>query len=250
MFDKLQKRIRQFVDIRVRLLKDQQRLNAQQQFNYNQLSQLFKEESFIPFSAWAISPSTILHVLNDILINKKKTIIEFGAGASTFYIAKLLKTLKMEAAFYSVESDGDWVEELQRQLAVYNLQDFVKIVHAPLSEINKEFAYKKQKAWYDIEILKKKLENVSEFDLVLVDGPVGASSAFARYSAVPYLKLKLAEKASIYLDDVNRKHEQEIIEKWNEVVGGQIKFIERYAVLNRNSAGFDVTPFKLEDFPF
>ena len=155
MIKKIKKKLKRFIDLRVKLLKNQQRLNEQTHFNYNQISRLFKEESFIPFSAWAISPSTILHVLNDLCINKRRVIIEFGAGASTFYIAKLIKTLRLETVFYSVESDAKWVEELNRQLEIYKLQDYVNIIYAPLTEINENYAYREQKTWYSTEVLDK-----------------------------------------------------------------------------------------------
>jgi len=249
MIKKLKNKIKRLVDTRVKLLKNQQRLNEQTHFNYNQISQLFKEESFIPFSAWAMSPSTILHVLNDISINKRKVVIEFGAGASTFYIAKLLKVLKVDAVFYSVESDAIWVSELRRQLEIYNLQDYVKIIHAPLVEIEKDFSYKDQKVWYDIAVLEKVFQDVSKIDLILVDGPFGGSTPFARYSAYPFLQSKLAENISIYLDDIKRPHEREIAESWQNNLNGHLRFIERYAVLTNNRKGFDVTPFQLEDLP-
>src|SRR5690606_13337464 len=136
MINRFKKRIKNFADSRIKLVKDQQRANQQVNFDFSQITQLFKEDTFIPLSAWAISPSTILHFLNDIIINKRKNIIEFGLGASTFYIAKLLKVLKLEAVFFSVESDEKWVKELRRQLQVYQLDHYVNIIHAPLVKVS------------------------------------------------------------------------------------------------------------------
>lgn len=246
MIKKIKFEIKKFVDIRVRLLRDQQHKNQQINFNYNQLSQLFGDDSFIPFSAWAMSPSTILHVLNDISINKRKNIIEFGAGASTFYIAKLLKTLKSDAIFFSIESDKEWANELKRQLELYAISDFVKIIYAPLSEISKDYAFNNQKTWYDTNILDKALNDQVELDLILVDGPFGGSTPFARYSAVPYLKNYITHKTSIYLDDIQRKDEEEILSQWNKSLGFDVKVIERYACLN-NTQNFDVRPFQLSN---
>jgi len=249
MIKKIKKKLKRFIDLRVNLLKNQQRLNEQTHFNFNQISSLFKEESFIPFSAWAISPSTILHVLNDLCINKRRVIIEFGAGASTFYIAKLIKTLRLESVFYSVESDEKWVEELNRQLEIYKLQDYVNIIYAPLTEINENYAYREQKTWYNTNVLDKVFNKIDEVDLVLVDGPFGGSTPFARYSAVPYLKSRLAENASIYLDDVKRTDEMKIAGEWHHILNGNIRYIERYAILTKKQDGFDVAPFQLEELP-
>ena len=242
-------KVKKHVDSRFKLLKNQQRLNEQTHFSYNQISRLFQEENFIPFSIWSISPDTILHVLNDICINRRKQIIEFGAGASTFYIAKLIKVLKIDAVFYSVESDANWIEKLQYQLNVYQLEDYVNIIYAPLRNITAEFRYQDQEIWYDTAILMTALKDVQNIDLILVDGPVGANTPFARYSALPFLKSKLKEDISIYLDDTMRPDEKQIAEIWHEILGGNLKYIGRYAVLVKKSKAYYVTPFQLTDIP-
>jgi len=246
MIKKVKNKFKKFVDVRVRLLKDQQYKNQQINFNYNQLSQLFSEDSFIPFSAWAISPTTILHVINDISINGRQNIIEFGAGASTFYIAKLLKTIKSNAKFYSVESDKVWALELQRQLELYEISDYVKIIYAPLVDVSTDYTLKNQKTWYDTNILDQVLREQVEFDLILVDGPFGGSTPFARYSAVPYLERYINDKTSIYLDDIQRKDELEILTQWNKILNFNVREIERYACLKKDQ-NFDVTPFQLSN---
>lgn len=35
--------------------------------------------TFLPATTWSLNPSTIVHILNDILINERKNIIEFGS---------------------------------------------------------------------------------------------------------------------------------------------------------------------------
>lgn len=248
MINRIKKKLKHFIDVRIRLIKNQQRLNEQITFNYNQISQLFKEESFIPFSAWAISPSTILHVLNDITINKRKNIIEFGSGASTFFIAKLIKTLKCESTFYSIESDKNWALELKRQLKIYNLEEYVTIIYAPLVEVSEDLLFKDQKKWYDLEVLKNSLKSNTEFDLIIVDGPYGGSTPFARYSAVPFLIDNLAKNHSVFLDDINRTEEKLIASEWGKMLNCNFKYIERYAVFS-TAQKFDVSPFQLESFP-
>ncbi|WP_424494768.1 hypothetical protein [Salinimicrobium sp. GXAS 041] len=248
MIRKLKKEIKRFVDARVNLIKDQQRKNQQTHFNYSQLSQLFSEDSFIPFSAWAISPNTILHVLNDISINQRKGIVEFGAGASTFYIAKLLKVLEIDAVFFSVESDEKWAKEIRRHLELYQLENYVKIVYAPLEEVTADLSYKEQKIWYCKNILQEEFQSLTYIDLVLVDGPFGGSTPYARYSAIPFLQKKLPEDCSIYLDDVNRPHEEEIAKEWKLMLKSDSRYIDRYVVLSK-AQKFDVTPFHLESLP-
>ncbi|WPY97914.1 class I SAM-dependent methyltransferase [Christiangramia sp. OXR-203] len=244
MINRIKNRIKTFVDVRVNLIKNQERLNQQTVFYYNQLAQLFDEESFIPFSAWAISPDTVLHVLNDITINKKQCVVEFGAGASTFYIAKLIKVLRLDTKFYAIESDRGWADELSRQLEVYKLNEFVKIIHASLKEAPSEITLNNQVLWYDTGKLNHELKDISKIDLILVDGPFGGSTPYARYSALPFLKAKIDKGCSIYLDDINRDDEREIAFEWKKLMNKQMQFINRYAVLKDNSL-FDVKPLQL-----
>ncbi|WP_139374856.1 class I SAM-dependent methyltransferase [Salegentibacter holothuriorum] len=244
----MKKKIKGFVDGRVKLIKDQELKNQQTNFNYNLFSNLFNEESFIPFSTWSISPNTILHILNDITINQRQNIIEFGAGASTFYIAKLIKVLKFNSVFFSVESDEKWAAEIQRQLELYQLENYVKIIYAPLNEIQPKLAYNEQKIWYDIKILDKYMHDIENVDLVVVDGPFGGSTPYARYSAIPFLRKKLTESYSIFLDDVNRSQEREIINQWSTSLNKKVKYFDRYAIIT-SETNFEATPFQLTNLP-
>lgn len=244
MIKRIKGKIKKIVDSRFISLRENQKLLQQINFNYNQISKLFSEDTFIPFTAWAISPSTILHVLNDITVNKRKAVIEFGAGASTFYIAKLIKLLKLETVFYTVESDPHWAKELQRQINLLELEDFVRIIYAPVVGVDKALAYKEQKTWYDIEVLEKNIDPSLQFDLVLVDGPAGGGTPYARYSAIPFLKKKMAEEYIIFLDDANRPEEQEILSEWQKMTGFGVGYRERYAILTYHT-NFEVTPFQL-----
>lgn len=244
MIRKLKNQIKEFVDVRVRLLRDQQHQNQQVLFNHSQLMQLFSEDSFIPFSGWAISPSTILHVVNDITINNRKNIIEFGSGASTFYIAKLLKVLKSDAVFYSVESDEKWANELKRQLQLYDISNQVNIIYAPLTKVPDNYSLKDQETWYDTQILEKTFNGKEKFDLILVDGPFGGSTPYARYSAIPFLSKRTLNQASIFLDDIQRTDEALILKEWEQLLGREAKIQERYGFFNNHTA-FDVKPFQL-----
>ncbi|MDT0688608.1 class I SAM-dependent methyltransferase [Salegentibacter sp. F188] len=251
MIRKLKNKIKEIVDIRFRLLRDQQHQNHQDLlyhhqvlFNHSQLKQLFHEDSFISFSAWAISPSTILHVLNDITINNRKYIIELGSGASTFYIAKLLKVLNSDAIFYTVESDEKWAKELKRQLQLYDIFDRVNIIIAPLVEVPNNYSFREQDTWYDTQVLEDNLTSKEEIDLVLVDGPFGGSTPYARYSAIPFLKSRIAREASIFLDDVQRPDEAEILKEWEKVLKRTSKIHERYGFFTSQRT-FDVSPFQI-----
>ncbi|MEO8773219.1 MAG: hypothetical protein ABI371_02710 [Gelidibacter sp.] len=245
MIKKIKDRINIYVDGKLKTLFKRQRAISQIQFNYAQLNQLFTDTSFfIPMSKWAMSPSTIAHVLNDIIVNDRKSIIEFGSGASTLYIAKLLKSNKIEASFFSVESNSDWADKIKKQLELLDLSSYVTIINAPIKSIDTSFALGEQKVWYAIETLNDSLKTAPYFDLVLVDGPFGGLTFNSRFSAIPYLKDKLAKTYAVFLDDIDRDDEKDILKNWEDILQCSKQTTERYAVLSSNTEFFS-KPFQL-----
>src|SRR5690554_1898626 len=115
------KQIIALIDRRLNVVIKSHNQAQQTALDYAQISRLFPESNFIPFTTWSVSPSIILHILNDIVINKRCNIIEFGSGASTIYIARLIQTLKLDVKFFSVESNEEWLEFLNAELMRFNL---------------------------------------------------------------------------------------------------------------------------------
>lgn len=217
--------------------------NSQVNFDLTLINQLFSSNEYIPFTRWAISPSTISHVLNDILFNSRKNIVEFGTGASTFYIAKWIKRLDLDVSFISVESDKDWKLKCENLLKTYGLDKHVKIVLAPENKLASRFSISDNSLWYDTDVLKQSLNFDVPFDLILVDGPWGGLCQLSRYPAIPFLKPNLDENCSIFLDDTFRKDEKTISELWSEDLGWNLKHFNKY------SAIFKSRDYKLESLP-
>ena len=244
MIKKIKDKLLGLIESKVDVIVKKQLFLQQINFNNNQLLQLFKGETFVPLTTWSISPSALLHVLNDITINNRKGVMEFGAGVSTLYIAKLIKTLDLDTTFFSVESDERWAEEVERQLKSLELNKVVKIIHSPIVTVAEQLKFREQTTWYDTDIIKDFIGEEIKFDLILVDGPKGASTPFARYTAVPFLQPMMKDRFSIYLDDINRAEEKEIALQWQQLCNSKVTFRESYAVIT-NSNNFDVTPFQL-----
>ena len=217
--------------------------NSQVHFDLTLINQLFSANEYIPFTRWSISPSTISHVLNDILFNTRKNIVEFGLGASTFYIAKLIKSLDLNVHFISIESDENWKFNCENLLKSYGLEKYVKIVLAPENKLPSKFSIDDNSLWYDTDVLKQSLNFDVPFDLVLVDGPWGGLCQLARYPAIPFLKSNLDENSSIFLDDTFRKDEKRISELWGEDLGWNLKHFNKYTVI------FKSRDYKLESLP-
>lgn len=216
--------------------------NAEDKLAMIQLLKMFSQEMFFPLTKWSLSPKEILHVCNDIMINKRKMIVEFGGGFSTICIAQLIKIKNLDATLYCVEDNQSWVIELQKFISENNLSNNVKIIFAPLLNIPSEFAKENQQTWYDIKVLNRTLNEINSVDLILVDGPFGKSTPFARFSAVPYLKNKLAENYSIYIDDTYREEESKIVKHWEQLLNEKAIDFKRYSVI-QTAESFDVTPF-------
>jgi hypothetical protein len=210
-------------------------LLQEETFALNQLNTLFNEDVFFPLTIWSISPSTLLHVMNDIVINKKKQVIEFGSGISTIYIAKLIKSLNLDIQFYSVESNQNWISELNDLLERYEIEAFVKIIYAPILNVSNEYTYKNQKSWYDFSTIENEIRELNSIDLILVDGPSGSNTSYARYPAIPFLIDKASKDLSVFLDDTNRKAEKEIFIEWKKYLKADIKTEKKYSYLHRGS---------------
>lgn len=238
------RRINYFVDKKVKELKKHQNQSQQVVLDHAQISNLFLESHFIPFTSWSISPSVILHILNDIVINERSKIIEFGSGASTLYIARLIQTLKLQVEFISVESNEKWFYKMKRELELYNLSHIVSLIYAPLVAAPEEVCLRSQKLWYDTNKINPFIENLVDIDLIIVDGPFGGSTPHARYSAIPFLFPKLGKNLGIFLDDTHRAEEGEIAEEWAKKTGLKLQKLQRYSYLSSDE-DFITAPYKI-----
>lgn len=174
-------------------------------------------KNYIPWTSSSIRPSAIVKVINDIFLNKRENIIEFGGGMSTFYIAYALK--KNYGHLYTVEHDKNWIVIMKDILKKEHIEDVVTFIHAPLG--NSTYSLNALN-WYSENALDA-LSNCNKFDLVLVDGPFAHTKklSLSRYPAIPFLmkKDKISRNSTIILDDIYRNGEQTIVKKWGKEYG-------------------------------
>ncbi len=177
---------------------------------------------YLPWSQASMRPSGLVAVLNDIVINRRANIVECGSGISTFYIARLLK--RRGGHIHTIEHDADWAELLRKSLEEEGLQDHTTVIFAPLAKSSHTWS---GSLWYDEEKLAS-LKAGGNIDMLLVDGPpaYGKELRHSRYPALPYFKSALAADYTVVLDDINRRGEQEIVERWETELG--IKFSRRF----------------------
>lgn len=180
----------------------------------------------LPFTPWpgsALAPSALLTIINDLVINRRRTVVELGAGISTVYLAKILQ--QRGGRLISIEHDADWAGIVRQMIATAEVSESVQLVHAPLEDSQSRM---NDTAWYSEQVVARSLEG-HRIDALIVDGPPAylPGQHLARLPALPMLKDYLSERCAIFLDDIIRPGEQAIAKKWSELLG--IRFAKHYS---------------------
>jgi predicted O-methyltransferase YrrM len=194
--------------------------------------------NYIPWSRPALAPSAVATILNDIIMNQRKLIVEFGGGISTIYVARLLAKRKT-GRLITIEHDMDWARTLQGMLESEGLSDRVSLVYAPLTDVKYSIDNKLDTSqWYAEEPIAIALGN-DKIDLLIVDGPNPTDEdLYSRYPAMPVLLNRLASSYMVLLDDSGRRGERKVIQVWEVLSGIAFKQIGKYSIAMKNS------PFK------
>ncbi len=187
---------------------------------------------YVPWTAAAMRPSAICALLNEIIINQRKTVVEFGSGISTLYIARAMQDIK--GKLISFEHDRAWLGVVEDMLAKHNVADSVEVIHAPLRNCSCALDGCE---WYNDDVVKAALAG-EVLDGVIVDGPPASRRAnqYARYPAVPVTREFLGDRFFVFLHDINRPGEKCIFEKWEETLqlnGKRHLIAGQYGVLQR-----------------
>lgn len=203
------------------------------------LLKMFDQNFFLLHTSWSLSPKEVLHICNDIIINKRREVVEFGSGLTTVFIAQLIKVKKLNIKFYSVENNLEWISETKIALSELELISYVEFVHAPIVTVE-EKKYKNQSKWYDMNVLNLFFDK-KKIDVIIVDGPPSKYSPYSRFSALPFMVNFLAEDFAIFLDDYRRPQEKEIVTEWIKIKNFQLYDFDRYAYLT-NKQVFESEP--------
>lgn len=176
---------------------------------------------FLPMTGYSMRPSGILTLVNDVVINRRRSIVELGPGLSTIYLARMLRSLGDGGHITSFDHDAGWLTVLQRQLALESLGEFVTLVHAPLKPGDWGMG---PSDWYDTTVVRE--GTPQSIDLLVVDGPIASIHArrFARLPGVPVLRDRLADSATVFLDDINRAGEKAIAARWSQLLEVSFEF--------------------------
>lgn len=167
---------------------------------------------YLPWNPSAMRPSAVAALLNDVVLNRRHNVVELGSGISTIYLSRLMR--RIGGKLHTVEHDEVWAGLLEHQLRAEGLQDVVKVLHAPLAPTSHGWG-DAATHWYDETVIDK-LTIGDRIDLLVVDGPPAyrARLRHARYPALPFFADSLAPGAAAIVDDIRRRGEQEVVERW------------------------------------
>ncbi len=190
------------------------------------------EGPYLPYTSSTLRPQSLAFILNDLVVNERQSMLEFGTGISTLLIGRLIKMNGLGTRVITVEHDGKWKEVIDRAIDAEQLGDFITTVHAPLTECPFSLS---SNLWYDQSVIEKAILD-RRFDAVLIDGPPAYEprNKNARYPALPFIFDNLAGRSIIYLDNADREGEAAILQKWTadyslpfETLGGGLAFAIR-----------------------
>lgn len=170
---------------------------------------------YLPWTTSALRPAAMVQLVNEVLINHRRTVVEFGSGLSTLYLAHVLAGTGGQ--LLSIEDDAGWAELVRGQLAQLGLADTARIIVAPLgASAHGQGGLE----WYDDTAVGTALAGITP-DMVLIDGPpaYAPGKALARYPALPMMLPRLAQRCAVVLDDCDRAGERQVLAGWRALPG-------------------------------
>lgn len=161
-----------------------------------------------PLRLWVISPDFANLLVGHILRHKPKLLVELGSGASTILSSYCVEKIGV-GKIVSFEHIEDFAEASRRGLDEHGLTEYAKVIQGDLTTTTiKGQSYQ----WYDT----LNMQDLSNIDLLVVDGPPDGTHKMARYPALPVLYDRLADNAIILVDDYMRDDEYEMVNLWIE----------------------------------
>lgn len=206
------------------------------------MGSLINREPYLPMSSMALRPYALASAMNELIVNGRKRIIEFGSGMSTILLGRLIKSNNLNAIVYSVDENQGWLDLLAGMIEKEDLAGIIKLYQAPLEGRTE---MKGRPHWYNKNILTEKL-GATTFDMVLIDGPTACNVDIAqsRYFALPFLKDRLNEQYVIFLDDADRKGEKEVLKAWQRETGLEFRIYANTLAVAYKGSHFVSNPMR------
>jgi hypothetical protein len=196
---------------------------------------------YVPWTTWSMRPAAILTIVNEIELKRRSTVVELGAGASTLYLARAVANVG--GRLVSIEQEAELAEFVRRLVAREGLSHVASVEQVGLSPLPPAYrvdstVWTSPEVWYDIDRLRAVCPE--GIDVLAVDAPPGGNQedVLVRGPAVNALYGQFAAEYSVFLDDVDRPAEREILRRWGDRLGIHTHIIERISLgLGRTDGG-------------
>lgn len=178
---------------------------------------------------FAIDSQALAHLLAVVEERRPRRILELGSGTSTIWLGYLCQSFG--GKLVSLDHLEHYLSLTRGAVHRHDLNDVIDTRLAPLEATECDG---KNFDWYSLAAMA----DLSEIDMLIVDGPPAATGPQARYPSLPKLINQLAPHATVILDDAHRDDEAEIVDSWMEAYP-EFEHIEkgtsRLAVLERRA---------------
>ena len=154
----------------------------------------------------------LLRVVDELLTRQPKLVVECGSGASTVWLALVIREFGLPTRVVALEHDEHFAEITRGQLEHHGVSEHAEVRIAHLSDVPGLPDH--PTPWYDVAAV----EDLADIGLLFVDGPPGDTGKLARLPAVPVLQEQLADDCTIVLDDHHRSEEQAVVDQWREML--------------------------------
>jgi hypothetical protein len=170
--------------------------------------------NYLPTTSSSLSEIDMSLILNDIVLNQRLKILEFGAGISTILTGLLLKERNNGARLVSIEHDAKFAEIMTNYIQKFRIDDFVEIIVVDLLETQEIL----NSSFYSEKALNTIIENklAGKIDALIVDGPPAYRESIcnSRRTSMAVFNRYRSENSSLFLHDINRKQEKVIFSDW------------------------------------
>jgi predicted O-methyltransferase YrrM len=156
---------------------------------------------------WAAGPELTRYLAEAVAARGGARVLECGSGTTTVVLALVARSIGL-GQVTALEHDPDYAAQTRAELEARGLAGWGRVVDAPLTDVD---LGGETWRWYDPELVPR-----NEIDVLLVDGPPGATGPQARYPALPLLAERLAKDALVVLDDADRPDERAIAARWHD----------------------------------